>query len=136
VTTYVSQGPRGPVKGIADTTGRNPGKWTVTFDPAVLNCTLPYFEICRIVVSGALGSTFTVYVDTFIWDNVNNGNINAWDPNVAIPVRPGQYIYFFWSDADTDGTPPSVQVWIRYDQDIIANKNAQFGNQPSGSANS
>lgn len=130
MSTMVPLGPRGPLKGAADTTGRNPGKWTVTFDPATLNCYVPYFEVCHMVITGAKNSTFTIFVDLHQWGAAQNGQINEWDPSVAVPLFPGQYLYFFWSDPISDNTPPTVEIWLRWDQDIIPNQKAMYGNQP------
>lgn len=133
MATMVSLGPRvatqqqGQV--AADETGRNIGNWTVSFDPATINCQLPYFEVSHIVVNGAAGSSFTIWIDTFQWDANQNGFQNSWDPSVPMPLRPGQYLYFFYSDPATDNTPPSVTVWLRYDQDITANQRALLGVQ-------
>lgn len=127
MATYVSLGPRGSVQGAADNTGFNTGNWTVVFDPAAMNCNVPYFEVCHIVLQGAAGSTFSVFVDVQQWDTNQNGYKNSWDPAVPIPIKPGQYLYFYWSDAIADNTPPSVTVWLRYDQDIRANLAAVFG---------
>jgi hypothetical protein len=130
MSTYVSLGPRGPVKGLADNTNLNPGNWTVTFDPNTMNTQAPYTEVCKMVVSGsAIGSTFTIYNGDFQWDSVQQGYNNSWDPNVAMPYKPGQYIYFFFSGADTDGHQPIVTLWLRYDQDIQANANLMSGAQ-------
>lgn len=128
MSTLVSLGPRGPVKGIADNTGYNPGNWTVTFDPNTMNTTVPFTEVCKITVSGsAIGSTFNIFIDTFQWDSVQQGYNNSWDPNVAMPYKPGQYIYFYFSGLATDGHQPIVALWLRYDQDIQANRNAMLG---------
>lgn len=129
MSTYVTLGARGPVNGVADLTGRNPGNWTVVFDPDTINCNMPYFEVSHIVVSGAPASTFTVFVDSRQWDTTQNGQSNSWDPSVPLAIIPGQYIYFFWSDPVSDSMPPEVTIWIRYDQDIIANRNAVYGQQ-------
>jgi hypothetical protein len=100
----------------------------VTFDPNTLNAPgVPYFEVCHIVVNGAGGSSFSVYIDTYQWDTNQNGYANSWDPAVPLPLRPGQYLYFFYSDPVTDNTPPTVTVWLRYDQDIPANQAATLG---------
>lgn len=88
---------------------------------------MPYFEVCHIVVEGAVGSTFSVYVDLQQWDTNQNGSNNSWDPSVPLAMNPGSYLYFFWSDEATDGIAPVVTVWLRYDQDIIANRNAVYG---------
>lgn len=125
MSTYIPLGSR-PVTGLADTTGNNTGNWTVTFSPDILNVNVPYFEVCHIVIQGALGSLFTVFIDGQQWDVNQNGFANSWDPAVPLPVRPGNFIFFYWNDSTTDLTPPSVTVWLRYDQDILANKLAGF----------
>jgi hypothetical protein len=129
MSTYVPLGARGAVTGSEDLTGFNPGNWTIVFDPATMNCNVPYFEVCHIVVNGAAGSSFSIYVDLAQWDTNQQGYKNSWDPAVPISMKPGQYLYFYWSDPDTDGTPPIVTIWLRYDQDIIANRNAVYGQQ-------
>jgi hypothetical protein len=132
VSTYVALGSRGPVTGVPDQTGFNPGKWTVVFDPATINCNLPYFEVCHIVVNGAVGSAFTMFVDTRQWDTFQLGQSNSWDPAVPIPLNPGQYLYFYYNDSINDNTPPTVTIWLRYDQDVKANLNAVYGQQAQG----
>lgn len=127
MSTYVSLGPRGPVTGVLDETGFNPGNWTVAFDPNTMNCNVPLFEVCHIVINGAAGSSFSVYVDLAQWDTNQNGFQNSWDPSVPLPIKPGQYLYFYWSDPVTDLTPPKVTVWLRYDQDITVNQRALLG---------
>lgn len=129
MSTYVPLGPRGPQQGAPDQTGHNPGNWTVVFDPATINCSVPYFEVCHIVVNGAAGASFDVFVDIQKWDSNQNGFANSWDPSVPLSMRPGQYLYFYYSDPTTDATPPTVTIWLRYDQDIIANRNSMFGQQ-------
>jgi hypothetical protein len=128
VSTYVPQGPRGPVTGVPDNTGFNPGNWTVVIDPATINCNIPFFEICHIVVNGAPGSSFNVFVDVIQWDTNQNGFSNSWDPASPLCIKPGQYVYFYWNDPVTDDNPPIVTIWLRYDQDIVANINAVYGN--------
>lgn len=126
MSTYVPLGPRGPLTGKADNTGFNRGNWTVAFTPDVLNCNVPYFEVCHIVITGATGSTFSVYIDLHQWGAAQNGQINEWDPSVPITMMPGQTLYFYWSDPVTDNTPPTVQLWLRWDQDIRANANLMY----------
>jgi hypothetical protein len=128
VSTYVPLGPRvasqnqGQV--AQDNTGNNTGNWTVQYTPQDINCNIPYFEVCHITVNGAPGSTFTIFIDTFQWDTNQNGSNNSWDPAVPMPLRPGQWLYFYYSDPVSDDTPPQVTIWLRYDQDIRANNAA------------
>ena len=132
MTTYVPLGARlasvttGMVK--ADDTGRNAGNWTVTIHPDDMNVPgVPFFEVCHIVINGAAGSSFTVYIENQQWDTNQQGQANSWDPAVPLPLRPGQWLYFFWSNVATDDQPPSVTIWLRYDVDIPANRNALIG---------
>jgi hypothetical protein len=132
VSTYVGLGPRvasqsqGQV--AIDNTGNNPGNWTVTYAPKDINVNAPYFEVCHIVVNGAAGSMFSIYIDNFQWDTNQNGFANSWDPSVPLPLRPGQSLYFYYSDPVSDNTPPSVTIWLRYDIDIPANRQSLLGN--------
>lgn len=121
MSTYVPLGSRN-LTGSADLTGNNTGNWTVAFDPNTLNVNVPYFEVCHIVIEGAAGSSFSVFIDINQWDTNQNGFLNSWDPSVPLPLRPGQTLYFYWSDQTTDNTPPEVTIWLRYDQDIRANQ--------------
>jgi hypothetical protein len=136
MTTYVSLGPRvgttlvgaaGPIVAPDPNNKIAAGNWTATFHPDDINCQMPYFEVCHIVLNGAPGSTFQVWIDAFQWDTNQNGTSNSWDPSVAMPMRPGQFLYFYWSNPGTDTNPPSVTLWLRYDQDIIANQKSLLG---------
>jgi hypothetical protein len=135
MTTYVPMGPRvGTVsQGQVAADPNNPlgaGNWTVTFAPDDMNAAgVPYFEVCHIVINGAPGSSFDVFIDVFQWDTNQNGQANSWDPAVPLSLRPGQYLYFYWSDNAADNLPPSVTIWLRYDVDIPANRNALLGGQ-------
>ncbi len=104
-------GPR-TAQGQADLTGNNAGNWTVVFSPDVFSISVP-FEVYHIVVSGAPGSTFTIYIENFQWDNVQVGQQNSWDPSQVMQIKPGQTVYFYYSDPITDGFPPSVTLWLR-----------------------
>jgi hypothetical protein len=105
----------------ADNTGNNPGNWTVTFSPKDINVNVPYFEIHKIVIDGLIGSSFTVYIDQNLWDHVAQGWQNSWDPKNPMLLIPGRYLYFYWSDPATDGHPPTVTLWLRYDPGIPSN---------------
>jgi hypothetical protein len=99
--------------GVADQTGRNTGNWTISFTPDILNVNQNPFEVYKMVVTGAPGSTFTVWVDLYQWDNVQIGSKNSWDPQQPLLMNPGQTLYFFYSDPVTDGIPPMATVWLR-----------------------
>lgn len=116
--SYVTLGARGPVTGKPDTTGHNTGKWTVSFPPEVLNVNTSEFEVYKMIVHGAANSTFDVYVDIQQWDTAVFGDQNSWDPSQPLIMRPGQTLYFFYSDATTDNTPPVATVWLRYDPNL------------------
>lgn len=103
--------------GEADTTGNNKGNWTVTFDASDLNTSLAYFEVYHVVISGAPNSTMTWFVDNKQWEVTAAGDINSWDPNQPLLLIPGQTMYFYWSDPVTDGIPPTVTLWLRFDPD-------------------
>lgn len=121
MATYVGLGSR-QATGTVDTTGLNPGNWTVAFDAAVLAINIPYFEIYKMIVTGAPGSTFTVWVDNRRWDIAQRGDLNSWDPQQPLQLQPGLAVYFMYSDPTSDNTPPTVTIWLRYDQDIEANR--------------
>ena len=102
--------------GAADTTGKNPGNWTVTFDPGLINITIPEFECYKLIVSGAgPTATFDVFVDAQQWDTAVYAVHNSWDPTQPLLVRSGQYLYFYYSTPATDGNKPVITAWFRYD---------------------
>lgn len=113
--SYKSLGNRGPITGAADTTGLNTGNWTVSFTTDILSCTVPEFEIYKIVVKGAANTTFDVYVENKQWDTAIYGQLNSWDPQQPLVMRPGQSLFFLYSDPVTDNTPPVITIWMRYD---------------------
>ena len=115
----VTLGPRGPMIGTADNTGSNTGRWTVAFTPAILAFTVPQVEIYKIAVMGAPGSTFSVYVETKQWGSNIYGVQNEWeDVNSNLIVRIGESLYFYWSNLATDGKPPTVTIFLRYDPQL------------------
>lgn len=113
--SYKSLGNRGPITGTADTTGLNTGNWTVSFTTDILNCNVPEFEVYKIVVKGAPGTTFNVYVENKQWDTAVYGQQNSWDPQQPLVMRPGQSLFFLYSDPVSDNTPPVITIWMRYD---------------------
>lgn len=115
---YVDLGSRS-ARGAADLTGRNPGNWTVVFDPALINVNEGIFECHKMIVTGgAPTSTFTIYRDLAQWDTAVYGALNSWDAYNPLQLRPGQYIYFFYSSLATDGFQPQVTIHMRYDPSL------------------
>lgn len=118
MTTYVTLGSRGPMTGKPDTTGLNPGNWTIQFSPNDIDVNVAYFEVYKMIVKGAANTTFQVYVDNHQWDTGIYGAQNSWDPVQPLVMRPGENLYFMYSDPVSDNTPPVCTIWLRYDTDI------------------
>lgn len=115
---YIGLGSRRAV-GAVDQTGNNPGKWTIAFTPAQLNVNVPQYEVYKIVVHGAVNSSFTVYIENNQWDLAVFGDDNSWDPNEPMILIPGQSLYFYYSDPTSDNTPPNATIWLRYDPGVL-----------------
>jgi hypothetical protein len=122
--TYITLGSRGPIKGAADNTALNPGNWTIAFSPDIINVNVTQFEIYKIIVNGAPNTTFKVYVDAAQWDSALYGQSNSWDPQQPLIMRPGQFLYFMYSDPITDNNPPNATIWMRYDSAFIGSNAA------------
>jgi len=112
--SYTGLGARGPVTGAADNSGHNPGNWTIAFTPDVLNVNVNPFEIYKINVTGAPGSSFAIWIDTFCFESGIYGYFNTNDLANVIPMQPGQTCYLCYSDPVTDSNPPVATVWLRY----------------------
>jgi len=112
------------VVGEADTTGNNEGNWTVTFAPAQLNTNMPFIEVYKVIIHGANGSSMDWFVEQNQWETTVAADNNAWDPQQPLTVRAGQTMYMYWSNPVTDNNPPTVTIWLRYDQDIEVNQRA------------
>jgi len=114
MTNYTQLGSR-TVTGSADTTGNNTGNWTVAFTPDILASSLTDFEIYKIVVHAAVGSSFQIMIETRLWDVCNYGQLNVWEPNGdnGMPVRAAETVFFYFLDPTTDNVPPVVTIWMR-----------------------
>lgn len=119
--SYIGLGTRGPVVGVPDTTGLNVGNWTVTLNEAVFNTSMPFFECYRITLTGAPNSHFTMNIDQKQWEVSQPGSNNSWEGLEPMLLIPGNIVYFLFDDPVSDGKPPSVTVWLRYDLSIPAN---------------
>jgi hypothetical protein len=125
VGRYQNLGRKGPIVGAVDTSGLNPGNWTIAFSPAILNFTVPEVIVYKLQVSGALGSSFDIYIDLDQWDVNIFGTQNSWhDENDNLLVRVGQTLYLMYSDPTSDGTPPTATCFLRYDTSIGSIYNA------------
>jgi hypothetical protein len=120
--SYGYLGRRGPVTGALDTTGLNPGNWTLAFTPSILNFTLTEILVYKIKVTGAPASSFSVYVDSDEWDANVYGTQNSWedDGGDILVIRNGQTLNLLFNDPVTDLTPPVGTCFIRYDVSLAA----------------
>lgn len=115
---YNFLGRRGPVVGTPDQTGLNPGNWTIVFTPAIMFFTVPEAYIYKLNVSGALGSSFSLYIENQQHDVNIYGAQNSWyDDSDSLVIRPSENLYLFYSDPVTDLTPPTAYLFLRYDLD-------------------
>lgn len=117
--SYITLGNRGPIHGAADTSGMNLGNWTIQFTPDILNVNVAQFEVYKMVVKGAANTTFDVYVENKQWDTAIYGTKNSWDPQQPLIMRPGETLYFLYSDPTSDNSPPTATIWLRYDPSIV-----------------
>jgi len=88
------------------------GGWAVSFAPADL-AIQEQFEIFHIAVRGPAqpSCNLQVWLDTTFYSATVRGDVNDYDPNWGIPVRPGQTVNFYW---DTTANPaPVVAIFCR-----------------------
>jgi hypothetical protein len=76
------------------------GGWAVQFTPNDLRIQ-QLFEIFHIAVQGPdlISCNLHLYLDTTFYSATVRGDINDYDPNRPIPVRPGQTVNFYWDTA-------------------------------------
>lgn len=115
--TYKYLGSRGPIKGKADTTGMNPGNWTIAVTPDLLNFNVPEAFIYKMNVQGALGSSFNISIESKTHDVNVFGNQNSWydGGDDSLVLRPTETIYLLYSNPTGDNNPPVAWVFLRYD---------------------
>jgi hypothetical protein len=89
----------------------NPDNWSVVFTPQDINVNLPEYEVYHMMINGPAGSSFTVWVDNYQWDNVQVGSINSWDPTQPLLANSGNTLYFRWNTGA--GTAPTVTLFLR-----------------------
>jgi hypothetical protein len=83
------------------------GGWLVTFTPDELPMGAPVFEIFHGALRGP-GGLALVYIDDRLYDVIQNGLLNAYEPTQPMYVQRGQEISFHWSIATT----PAPKVWL------------------------
>ena len=124
---YQDLGSRGPVFGVSDANYQvNPfllgTGWDVVLDPTVFATNETGMEIYHIALDGPVGSSLVVMRDQKIWDYVNAGWKNGWDPSQPLPIGGTQIgtIQFAWNVAftnppynTTSNVQPQVTVWLR-----------------------
>lgn len=115
--SYKYLGMRGPITGKLDTTGFNTGRWTIQFDPVILNFTVPECFIYKLNVTGAPGSSFDIRVESQQHDANIFGFQNSWfdGGDDSLVLQPSQTLYLMYSDMVTDNNPPIAWVFLRYD---------------------
>ncbi len=88
------------------------GGWAVQFTPNDLRIQNP-FEIFHIAVQGPnlASCNLQVYLDTTFYSATVRGDINDYDPNQPIPVRPGQTVSFYWNT--TVAPAPTVSIFCQ-----------------------
>lgn len=88
------------------------GGWAVQFLPQDIRIA-EQFEIFHIAVQGPAqpSCNLQVWLDTMFYSATVRGDVNDYDPNQPIPVRPGQTVSFYW---DTVTLPaPMVTIFCR-----------------------
>jgi hypothetical protein len=100
-------------EGALDTTNRNVGNYTVTFDNSVLSMNAEKFECYHIAIDGPFGSSFQIFIGNQFYDNVVVGWQNSWDPSQTMKLESGQVIYFFWSVGPPATPVPTVTMYFQ-----------------------
>jgi len=112
--------------GVQDTTGINPylpgTGWDVLFTPDVIGSQLTEIEVYHIGLDGPVGSTATVLIDGFLWDVVNQGWSNGWDPSQPMLLGQTNTVAFCWNVPRTappynrtTNIRPIVTMWLRHE---------------------
>jgi hypothetical protein len=120
---YRDLGPTQLLTAVLDTTAANPvlaGGFMITADQSKLNFRAALTEVYQIAIDGPVGSSFALYRNTRLWNWVQQGWRNTYDPANPLVVRPGDNLFFYWNTAA--GTPvPQATIWMRYDINLPEN---------------
>ena len=115
---YVKIGPR-TLTATADLTGKNSGNLTTSFTGAVLNSTVPLFEVYHMVVSSVPAGAFAnVEINNQPWGFTFPNLGSEWDPAQPIQLTPTDELDFFWSVTSATTPAPVTTIWLRYDPSL------------------
>lgn len=91
----------------------NAGNWTAAFTSNDIGISLPRFECYRIVIKGGPpGSKFDIYIGNRLYDSVDPGDTNSWDPNNPMKLQAGDSIYFYWN-TNTANFAPFIAMYFQ-----------------------
>lgn len=120
--SYRDLGPTRLITATLDTTLNNTGNWTIVADEQTLNCKVAQAEVYQIGIDGPVGSSFKLYRNTHLWNAVNQGWQNSYDPTQPLFIRPGDSLFFYWTIGPPSVPVPTAKIWLKYDTDLIENK--------------
>jgi hypothetical protein len=119
---YADLGATALLTATPDQTGNNRGNWTITADPAALRFKVAQAEIYQITIDGPVGSSFNLYRNTHLWNYVQQGWKNNWDPINPLYLRQGDTVFLYWLVPIAQQPVPTAKLWLRYDTELPANR--------------
>ena len=125
--SYRDLGPTALLTATLDQTNNNPGNWTITVTPQILNCRVALAEIYQISIDGPIGSVMSLYRNTHVWNQVVQGWANNYDPTNPLYVRPGDSLFLYWHAPVIWKPTPTAKLWLRYDTELPENKYSGVG---------
>jgi hypothetical protein len=122
VSRYRDLGPTLPLTATPDQTGNNTGNWTIVAGPQDLKNLVAQVEVYQIPINGPVGTTFKLYRNSRLWNDVIQGWSNVFDPVNPLYIRPGDSLFFYWRAPITRLPAPTAVIWTRYDLDLPENQ--------------
>lgn len=107
---------------IPDSTGRNPGNWTITADLQAINARVAQAEMHQANIDGPVGSTMSLFRGTRCWNRAVQGWSNTYDPVNPLYVHPGDTLFLYWAAPVSFLPVPTATLWFRYDTELPENK--------------
>lgn len=105
------------VVAAADTTGKNPGNWTITVDLSTLT-NLTEYECYHASIDGPVGFGVAWYINNKQWSHTSQGWQNEWDPSEPALLRNSDTLYLYWAAPTTAVPVPTATFWFRYDVNL------------------